>query len=241
MGSNFRGNGWFSKLSYLGMKLACLAIGQNSRSGPYTLLPPGAQKIELILTLPAEVSEILADFQNGHILAWIPEVAHILSFFSNELIFALWAAVFKIRANFQNCHIWAWKLASGQRSRSCRCTLFLPQRVEIERIFALRSAVSKIRANFLTCHIWAWNLASGQSSRSCTWGLKLRLFLLYGQHRKTECTLLVKAALQMHIHLYKCIYHCIHGQNCKNAVTTGDIRLLVGDRDVVIVICNCNM
>ncbi len=84
MGSDFRGNGWFSKLSYLGMKLACLAIGQNSRSGTYTLFPPGAQKTELIFTLRAEVSEILADFQNCHISAWIQEVAHILSFFSIE-------------------------------------------------------------------------------------------------------------------------------------------------------------
>ncbi len=87
--------------------------------------------------------------------------------------FALQAAVSKIRAHFQNCHIWAWKLASGQSSRSCTCTLILPQWGEIELIFALRAAVSKILAHFQNCHIWAWNLTSGQSSRTCAYTLFL--------------------------------------------------------------------
>ncbi len=43
-------------------------------------------------------------------LAKVPEVAHILSFYTHEfeieLIFALRAAVSEIRAVFQNCHIW---------------------------------------------------------------------------------------------------------------------------------------
>ncbi len=43
MGSSFQDNGWFSKLPYLGMKLARLAIGQNSRGGIYTLFYPEAQ------------------------------------------------------------------------------------------------------------------------------------------------------------------------------------------------------
>ncbi len=43
MGSGFRDNGWFAKLSYLGMKLASLANGQYPRSGTYTLFPPGGQ------------------------------------------------------------------------------------------------------------------------------------------------------------------------------------------------------
>ncbi len=42
---------------------------------------PQGLKIKLILTLQAAVSEILAKFQNCHISAWIPEVAHILSFY----------------------------------------------------------------------------------------------------------------------------------------------------------------
>ena len=109
-----------------------LAIGQNSKSGTYTLFVTQGLEIKLILALRAAVSEILADFQNFHIWAWIPEVAPMLCFYPQGVeielnIFALRAAVFEIRANFQNCHIWAWNLASGQSSRSCTYTLFLPQ------------------------------------------------------------------------------------------------------------------
>ena len=54
-------------------------------------------------------------------LAKVPEVEHILSFYSMwskwSLIFALWAVVSDIKAHFQNCHIWAWNLATGKRSR----------------------------------------------------------------------------------------------------------------------------
>ncbi len=71
----------------------------------------------------------------------------------NWAYFALRAAVSKIRANFLTCDIWTWNLASGQSSRSCTRTLFLPQGVEIELIFALRAAVSKIRTNLQNCHI----------------------------------------------------------------------------------------
>ncbi len=92
IGSGFRDNGWFSKLPYLGMKLACLAcfghlklacfgIGQNPEVVHILSFPKGL-KIKLILTLRAAVSEILADVQNCHISAWIPEVAYIPSFFS---------------------------------------------------------------------------------------------------------------------------------------------------------------
>ena len=61
----------------------------------------------------------------------------------------------------------------GMNSRGCTCTLFLPQRVEIELIFTLRAVVSEIRAHFQNCLNWAWNLASGQSSRSSTYTLFL--------------------------------------------------------------------
>ncbi len=177
MGSGFRDNGWFSKLPYLDMKLACLAIGQNFRSGTYTLFYPGVQNRAHSHSTDTTVFELLADFQICHISTWIPEVAHILSFFSKglklRLFFALRSAVSEIRADFQNCHIWAWNLASGQSSSSSSYTLFLPQGGEIKVIFAVRAAVSEIRSDFQNCHIWAWNLASGQSSRSCTYTLFL--------------------------------------------------------------------
>ncbi len=74
---------------------------------------------------------------------------------------------------FSKCHIWAWNLAIAQSARSCTCTLFLPQGVEIELVLALWAAVSEIQANFQNCHIWAWNLAIDQSARSCTYTLFL--------------------------------------------------------------------
>ncbi len=146
-----------------------LAIGESARICIYTLFLPQGVKIELIFPLRAATSEIRADFQNCHIWAWnlaigqsarsgtytlfLPQRVKI------ELIFALRAMVSKIRTilqvDFQNCHIWAWNLASGQCSRSCTYTLFLPHGVEIELSFVLRAAVTEKRADFLNCHIWA--------------------------------------------------------------------------------------
>ncbi len=90
---------------------------------------------------------------------------HILPFqgFKLQLILALQAVVSEIQADFQNCHIWAWNLASGQSSRSCTYTLFLPQGVEIGLNFALRATVSKIQAVF----------QNFKSYRSCTYTLFL--------------------------------------------------------------------
>ncbi len=101
-------------------------------------------------------------------------MAHIPSFYPRgggkiELIFALQAAFSKIWANFQNSHIWAWNLASGQHSRSCTYTLFLPHGGQIERIFNLRAAVSWDTGQFSKLQ----NLPSDQSSISCTYTLLL--------------------------------------------------------------------
>ena len=82
MGSGFRDNGCFSKLPNFWPRN--LTIGQNSRSGRYTLFLTQGLEIELIFALRAAVSEVLADFQNFHIWAGIPEVAHTLSFSPRE-------------------------------------------------------------------------------------------------------------------------------------------------------------
>ncbi len=113
-------------------------------------------------------------YQKLHIyslLAKVPEVAHILSFYTMqgvevELIFALWTVVSEIRANFQNwTYLGIWNLAIGQ---SCTYTSSLLQGVVYELILALWAAVSETWADFKNCHMWAWNLAISQSSRSCT-------------------------------------------------------------------------
>ncbi len=90
--------------------------------------------------------------------------------------------------DFQNFHIWAWNPEFGERSQSCICTLFLPQGVEIKLIFALRATVSEIGADLQNFHIWAYNLEFEERSLSCICslsfyprGLKMSLFLLYGQ------------------------------------------------------------
>ncbi len=73
-------------------------------------------------------------------LATVPEVAHILSFYSTRskwsLLSALLAAVSEILGHFQNYHIWAWNLATGKRFRSCTYTLFLPKGSELS-LFSL--------------------------------------------------------------------------------------------------------
>ncbi len=154
-----------------------VAIGQNSRSGTYTLFLTQGLEIELILTLRAAVFRDTRRFSKFSHLGMNSRSSTNTLFLSQgveiELIFALRAVVSETQANFLTCHIWAWNLASGQSSRSCTRTLILPQGVEIELIFALRAAVSEIRVNFQICHICAWNLASGQSSRSCTYTLFL--------------------------------------------------------------------
>ncbi len=124
-----------------------------------------------------------------------PEFAHISSFSPKGLklsLFLLYGQWFsKMRAHFQNCHMWAWNMASGQSSRSCLYTLFLPQKVKIELtlielIFAVRAAVSKIQAilpylgmklgkwpKFQTLHMYplaaaeGWNLSSFCSMGNC--------------------------------------------------------------------------
>ena len=48
-------------------------------------------------------------------------------------------------------------LAHEKYSGTYRCTIFLPQGVEIHLIFALREVVSKINADFQIFHIWACN------------------------------------------------------------------------------------
>ena len=61
-GSSFRATGPFTKLPYLGIKLA---TGKSSRSCTYTLSTP--DKLILFSLHPSEVSEIRTDFQNCHI------------------------------------------------------------------------------------------------------------------------------------------------------------------------------
>ncbi len=104
MGSDFRDNGWFSKLSYLGMKLACLAIGQIPEVAHILSFPQGV-KIEFILTLRAEVSEILADFQKlsyfGMNSRSCTYALFLLQRVEIKLIFALRAAVSEIRTIFK--------------------------------------------------------------------------------------------------------------------------------------------
>ena len=82
MGSGFRDTGRFSKLPYLGMKLAHWP--QFQKMHIYTIFLPKGLEIKLIFTLRAGASEIQADFQNCHIWEWklngqlakVPEDTH---------------------------------------------------------------------------------------------------------------------------------------------------------------------
>ncbi len=103
-----------------------------------------------------------------------------------ELIFTLLAAVSEKWSDFQNILILSWKLAIGKSSKSCKYTLFLPQKVEIV-VLTLHAEVSEIRTDFQNCNIWAWNLSTNKSSRSCAYALFLpqaveieRIFSPYG-------------------------------------------------------------
>ncbi len=53
----------------------------------------------------------------------------------NWAYFCSTGSSFQDTGQFSNLPIWAWILASAQSSRSCTCTIFLPQGVEIEHIF----------------------------------------------------------------------------------------------------------
>ncbi len=46
-----------------------------------------------------------------------------------------------IQVDFQNCSIWAWNMGLDKSSRKCACTLFVPQRVEVELIFGQDRAI----------------------------------------------------------------------------------------------------
>ena len=135
-GSGFRDTGRFSKLPYLGMKLA---IGQSSRSCTYRvyfLSTPMGAKFSLFSLYGQQFLRYWPIFKIaifGHEtwpLAKVPEVAHIIPFHPrggrNWAHFSSMGSGSEIRAHFQNCHIWAWNLAIGQSARSCTYTLFLP-------------------------------------------------------------------------------------------------------------------
>ncbi len=124
MGSGFRDNGWFSKLPYLGMKLACLAKVVEV-AHIHSFYPRGSQ-LSLFSLYGQSFLRYWTFFKIaifGHEtwpLAKVPEIAHIhctvflpqgvkLSLF---LIygqrFQRYRRIVKIA---QNCHIWAWNLA----------------------------------------------------------------------------------------------------------------------------------
>ncbi len=84
-----------------------------------------------------------------------------------ELIFALYGQWFS--RYWPLFKIAIFRHETGPKSRSCTCTLFLPQGVKSERIFTLRAVVSEIQTDFQNCLISAWNWAIGQSARSCTY------------------------------------------------------------------------
>ncbi len=96
-----------------------LAVGQNFRSGTYTLfLTQGPKLSSCSLWFPRywpifKISYLGRNSRCCTYTLFLPQGVEI------ELIFALPAAVSKIRAHFQYCHIWARNLASGQSSKSC--------------------------------------------------------------------------------------------------------------------------
>ena len=130
------------------------AIDQSSRSHTlydiYSLSTPWGVEMELIFVLWAAVSEIWADCQNWHIWVWNPMGSRLSLFSLQGEQFPRYGNIFKIA-------ILVWNLVIGQSSRSCTCTLFLSQEVEIELIFSLRVVVSEIRVNYQNCPIFAWN------------------------------------------------------------------------------------
>ncbi len=172
-GQHFLRYGMIIKIAIFGHETQAL-----SKVPGYMRFLPQRVEIELIFALWAVVSELLADFQNCHIWAWIlvsgpsaRSYKHTLFLpqgIKIELIFALrYGPIFKT-AIFMIFGHETWPLTKVPEVAHVY-TLFLPQGVKIELIFALRAVVSVIWADSQNCHIWAWNLAIGQSSRNCTY------------------------------------------------------------------------
>ncbi len=109
MGSDFRDNGWFSKLPYLTMK--------------YSLSNPAARNWAHSRSTDSGFRDT-GRFSKLSYLGRNSKKLHIYSLSIprgwNWACFALRAAISKIRANFQKCHIWAWNLASGQIWQFCK-------------------------------------------------------------------------------------------------------------------------
>ncbi len=123
----------------------------------HTLFLPQGLEIELILALQTAMSEILADFQNFHIWAGIPEVAHILSVYPKWWklsLFLLYGQRFPRNGPIFKIAIFGhetWQVAKVPEVANIQT--FYPYVVKIELFFSLRAAVSEIRTNFQNCHI----------------------------------------------------------------------------------------
>ncbi len=132
----------------------------------------------------------LLNNQLGWPWAKFPKVAHALFFLSQDVeidhLFALRAAISEIMADFQNCHFWAWNLHAWPLAKIPEVEhilCFLQGLKKIELILILRAEVSEILADFQNCYISAWipEVAHTGILFFFSKGLKLSLFLLYGQ------------------------------------------------------------
>ena len=131
--------GPISKIALLAWNLA---TGKISRSCTYNIFLPNGVEIELLFALRAAVSKIQANYKIAIFehetcqLAKIPKVAHTFSFYPKGSKLMLFSLPWDM-GRFSYCHICAWNLAIDKSSKSCTCTLFLPQGVKIELIYAL--------------------------------------------------------------------------------------------------------
>ncbi len=169
-----------------------LAIGQNSRSGTYTLFRTKGLEIELILALWAAVTEMLAkildDFQKFHIWTGIPKVAHIVSLLKLGLFllygqrFPRYVPIFKIDIfghetnskwpKFQKLHMYAHSTEGGpNRDYFCSTGSGFQDTGQFSNLPYLGIKLGKW-PKFQKLHIHPLSTPGGS---------KWSLFLLYGQ------------------------------------------------------------
>ncbi len=80
---------------------------------------------------------------------------------------------FRDIGHFQNCHNWAWNLASGQSSRSCTYTLFLPHGGWNWAYFRSTGSGFRDTGRFSKLPYLSMKLGKWPKRRSCTYTLFL--------------------------------------------------------------------
>ncbi len=152
MDSDFRDNGWFSKLPYW-PKFQKWHIYSLSNPGAWNSeFSPYGQRFPRYCPL-FKIFIFGQEFQKLHIYSLSTLRGWNWGYFCSS------GSGFRDTGHFSKLPYLGMKLGHWPKFHKLHMyTFFLPQGVESELVFALRATVSEIRANFQNCYIWAWNI-----------------------------------------------------------------------------------